>query len=301
MNFPFFGAKNKDGGGLLAAYLKEIMKNAILLERDEEAAEPPVGTSKIGGVPHLPADFQWPYYEAESYDGEVENQPLSFIAQIDLAAAAPFDRDSLLPGRGYLYFFYETVSQKWGFDPKDAGCARVYYFDVTADRLVQTPLPEALPEEARVPLSVLSLRTMDELPGYEEFCELTDVKRFGPDFCWGSYEQAAESHIQYTDCNPDEVCKLLGYADLVQGSMLGECAQVTAGLYCGDGKAYQNASQAQKAALAADARNWTLLAQFGTLSDEIMFGDCGCIYFYIRKQDLAARRFDRVWLCLQCG
>ncbi len=32
-----------------------------------------------------------------------------------------------------------------------------------------------------------------------------------------------------------------------------------------------------------------------------MFGDCGCIYFYIRKEDLAARRFDRVHLCLQCG
>ena len=46
---------------------------------------------------------------------------------------------------------------------------------------------------------------------------------------------------------------------------------------------------------------WTLLAQFGTLSDELMFGDCGCIYFYIRKDDLAAQRFDRVYLNLQCG
>lgn len=29
-----------------------------------------------------------------------------------------------------------------------------------------------------------------------------------------------------------------------------------------------------------------------------MFGDCGHIYFYITKEDLAARRFDRVWLIL---
>ena len=33
---------------------------------------------------------------------------------------------------------------------------------------------------------------------------------------------------------------------------------------------------------------------------ELMFGDCGHIYFYITKEDLAARRFDRIWLVLQC-
>ena len=31
-----------------------------------------------------------------------------------------------------------------------------------------------------------------------------------------------------------------------------------------------------------------------------MFGDCGRIYFYIRREDLLARRFDRAWLVLQC-
>ena len=31
-----------------------------------------------------------------------------------------------------------------------------------------------------------------------------------------------------------------------------------------------------------------------------MFGDCGHIYFYITKEHLAARRFDRIWLILQC-
>lgn len=33
---------------------------------------------------------------------------------------------------------------------------------------------------------------------------------------------------------------------------------------------------------------------------ELMLGDCGMLYFYIRKEDLPARRFDRVWLILQC-
>ena len=43
-----------------------------------------------------------------------------------------------------------------------------------------------------------------------------------------------------------------------------------------------------------------LLAQFGTIDDRIMFGDCGCVYYYIRKQDLENCDFSRVWLMLQC-
>ena len=46
-----------------------------------------------------------------------------------------------------------------------------------------------------------------------------------------------------------------------------------------------------------------LLFQLDTVESggfELMFGDCGHIYFYITKEDLAARRFDRIWLILQC-
>ena len=48
---------------------------------------------------------------------------------------------------------------------------------------------------------------------------------------------------------------------------------------------------------------WLLLFQLDTVECggfELMFGDCGHIYFYITKEDLAARRFDRIWLILQC-
>ena len=50
-------------------------------------------------------------------------------------------------------------------------------------------------------------------------------------------------------------------------------------------------------------REWKLLFQLDTVENgdfELMFGDCGRIYFYIRREDLAQRRFDRVWLIQQC-
>lgn len=301
MKFPFFGLKKNKDQDLLGDYLQSIIRRAVLLNREEAEEEPAIGTSKIGGIPHLPVGFEWPYYESESFDGEFANRPLSFIAQFNLAKIADHDTDDMLPKSGFLYFFYDIVSGKWGFDPADKGCARVYYFDVPANALHETALPKELAEEARVPLSLLSFESADELPAYEELCDLTDTERFGEDFDWDSYEDEKSNIIELQDYSPEEVCKLLGYADLIQDSMIDECARVTSGLYCGDNEGYKNISEKQKAEIAADARNWVLLAQFGTLSDEIMFGDCGCIYFYIRKEDLASRRFDRVWLCLQCG
>jgi len=33
----------------------------------------------------------------------------------------------------------------------------------------------------------------------------------------------------------------------------------------------------------------------------MMWGDMGMLYFWIRAEDLAARRFERVWMILQCS
>ncbi len=64
---------------------------------------------------------------------------------------------------------------------------------------------------------------------------------------------------------------------------------------------WESKKKAGDRALAEEAQNWTLLAQFGSLSEEILFGDCGCIYFYIRKEDLVHCRFEKTWLILQCS
>ena len=33
---------------------------------------------------------------------------------------------------------------------------------------------------------------------------------------------------------------------------------------------------------------------------DLMWGDCGMLYFWIRRDDLASRCFDHVWMTLQC-
>ena len=47
--------------------------------------------------------------------------------------------------------------------------------------------------------------------------------------------------------------------------------------------------------------DWLLLFQLGSSEEsEMMWGDGGKLYFWIREQDLSALRFDNVWMVLQC-
>jgi uncharacterized protein YwqG len=94
---------------------------------------------------------------------------------------------------------------------------------------------------------------------------------------------------------------LLGHPQLMQNDMRGECQLVTNGLYCGNESGYQDARA--KALLETAAADWRLLLQIGTDEDGPgwMWGDCGRIYFWIRRQDLEERAFERSWLVLQCG
>jgi uncharacterized protein YwqG len=78
-----------------------------------------------------------------------------------------------------------------------------------------------------------------------------------------------------------------------------ECAEVTRGIYTGDA----TASKDPRAAEAARHQyEWRLLLQVDTDDDaKMMWGDAGRIYFWIRDEDLRARRFDKTWLVFQCG
>jgi len=80
-----------------------------------------------------------------------------------------------------------------------------------------------------------------------------------------------------------------------------DCELVNRGFDLGNGPAKitdQEKSEVNKA-----CKDWILLFQMGSITTddyELMFGDCGKIYFYIRKDDLASNNFDNIWLVLQC-
>ena len=106
---------------------EELKRNTIELRFETAKSGLPKGASKFGGKPELPEGFQWSYFTTDTFDDdEVKPRPLAFLAQMNCAEVSAYDKEGLLPEKGMLYFFYELGSQKWGFDPADKGCARVF-------------------------------------------------------------------------------------------------------------------------------------------------------------------------------
>ena len=257
-----------------------------------------IRASKIGGKPALPVDFVWPRYKGEAFDGEEKERPLSFMAQINLRDIAMYDEEGILSKTGTLSFFYELMTMKWGFEPEDRGCARVYYFP-EAVVLQQMDVPEESEMESFVPECKICFEECVSLPNYEDYMRLKRVDNLE----WENYD-AACSQLGYESDDWGNRTKLLGYPDVIQNSMEEECEILMRGYRTGNPEDYAKIPQSVKQDIKEKSQDWMLLFQMGTIETEkteIMFGDCGHIYFWIRKQDLKECNFDKVWLILQCG
>jgi len=63
------------------------------------------GQSKWWGEPDLTASLCYPEVSLTDEDGEIYNDPLTFVCQLRLDELEPFDDEGLLPHRGMLWFF----------------------------------------------------------------------------------------------------------------------------------------------------------------------------------------------------
>lgn len=278
-----------------APLLQKLERNEIMLGL-KDAGELPTGASKFGGEPDLPPDHQWAHYEGA---------PLSFLAQIDLAEASKYDSEGLLPKSGTLSFFYECDEQPWGYDPKHAGGARVYYFPEGTE-LVRTPAPEDMEDYLKLSEYGMSFSSR---AGYPDLSELEDYAAetgaAPPQYSDDEEDELWDSYMEWTERDGAENTKLLGYAEIVQNPMRDECEKVAVrSIYTGDNEYRKELTAEDIEIIEKNKQDWILLFQLGDdIAEAIgtMFGDCGNIYFWIRKQDLAERRFDKVWCILQCG
>ncbi len=278
--------------------LQPLLRNTIrLYPKATDENNLTIGQSKIGGRPDLPAEITWvtetniaettekTFIIFNSKKKETITKPLSFIAQINLAETAPLDEENLLPETGLLYFFYSAEQEAWGFDHKDKNKFKVVYWNGNLSSLNRTEFPTDLPEYSRYKPCSVDIKPEVSLPSYghdvyEEFANGEDDK------FWDEV---------YDDGNLN---KLLGYADNIQDEMELECELVTNGLYCGNSSGYNDP---RAKALKPNAKNWRLLLQIDSNEEnEMMWGDCGRLYFWIKKNDLLHKYFDKSWFSLQC-
>lgn len=287
-----FDIFKKNKGSSLKKQIEKLCKNEIRMKFTNLEVKD-YTTSKIGGKPYLPADFVWPTFTSKE---DHITRPLSFFCQINLNEVKKYDKENMLPDNGMLYFFYECESFCWGFDKSDLGAARVFYFENT-EGFKLLDYPTDLLNDYIIPELSIIFENRKSYPCFEEF-EI--YSKLEPD--WDDYDEILEE--LGVDLDEEDVNKLLGYANVIQSEMLTECERVSRGLYCGDSESYQNTPDSVNKDIEKHASDWVLLFQLGTISKdefEWMFGDCGLIYFYIKKDDLANKSFDNIKFVVQCS
>ena len=265
---------NKAGLSAISPKLAKLSKDCVRV-RSAPRADVAIskGDSKLGGLPDLPPGLAWPQWK---------NGFLTFVAQVNLAELPAND---LLPNIGLLSFFYDHEQSAWGFDPNHKEGFRLWYFPETS-RLVRAVEPQSFTfRSARLSFeSFLSLpdpsarSVQDLLPGLENDEQYSDF---------------VEEHI-----GPGPQHQVLGWPRIIQNEMELECQLVTNGLYTGNPSGYKDARRKE---LEPGADDWTLLLQIDSDDNsEMMWGDAGMLYVWIRRQDLASRSFDKAWTILQC-
>lgn len=280
--------------------LENSKRNAVLINYSDEENKEKLqkGTSKIGGKPDLPKDFQWFYYEGEDYKKRVVNRPLSFLMQINCEEVHKYDKESLLPEKGMLYFFYELFTMTWGFSPQDKGSAKVFYYDGNTEELVSTDFPKDMDKDSIIPESKINFESMNDYP--IDYYDCYDVDDSDEEM--DRKEKELEKELDELGYKADTT-KLLGHPELIQGEYWEECEGVAGkNIYYGSAPIKYGSDEIKKS-IKENAKDWILLMQMSELEIGdygLYFGDSGKIYFNIRKEDLKNKNFDDVWLILQC-
>lgn len=259
-----------------AEAIKAVVRPTIEIVKLASDENLKIGTSKIGGTPDLKNETQWPKTD--------KSKSMSFIAQINCEEISKYDVQELLPKKGLISFFYCPDQEAWGFDPKDKDSFKVIYTE-KIEYVKNRKFPEDLEEHSIFNCNPIEFNSCLSFPNYLD--EVFDNEK--------NEDIYQDLLYDYTSDN-----QLFGYANIVQNPMELECQLVTNGLYCGDPSGYNDPKAKE---LEKEKSDWILLLQIGSDDYEesnIMWGDSGRIYFWIKKQDLKEKNFNNVWTILQC-
>ena len=257
------------------------------------------GVTRFGGLPDLAPDFQHPIRTAYTYDRDSKSRhndsvwiskPLSFLAQFNLEDLTKIGTDLPLPDKGILQFFYDVENQPWGFDPKDQPGFLVRWIEDTSKIVCAQ-------QNDQRSYSV-ELQPGDCLPGYEWVRnKLISDGSYSIEELDKNFNLLDAGDLLY-DLSDIGHC-IGGWPDIIQNPMELECQLASNGLYLGSEDGYRSEKAEQ---LKSGADDWRLLLQLESCEDILnwIWGDVGTLYFWCREQDIAAKRFDRVWTVLQC-
>lgn len=246
--------------------IKSFSRNAIQISfAENDNILLTAGCSKYGGRPDVDDDFQWPH--------DNNGRPLSLLLQIDCADLTPLELEGLLPTSGQLYFFYELSKMNRNGLKNNV---RVIYNDKPSSQLYPLDYPVNLNKKYQLQEHRLQFTQCTSIPEIEELGNLTNKPL--------SYKDKFESNEAY--CRLDEefwngveyIGTMLGYAELIEKPIVDDPSDDV---------------------LLLQLNSSEFWPENDKMPHDLLLGN-GVIYFYIKRDDLWVRRFDRITFARQC-
>jgi uncharacterized protein YwqG len=258
-----------------------------------EETDSEVGCSKFGGHPDLPENIIWPMNN---------DTPMSFVVQINFEELQDYNINQLLPETGLLYYFYDYEAFAWGSAPEDKDCWKAIYVernDILSPR--KAPIinsQEEFPQSENFIRSLVNKFIKNKkrkmlLPTIFKEQRIRFINDITLPDATRKESQALNLPDDYVELYCDLVFNLssndkgkahwlLGYPFPIQNdTMEEEC------YYPGENK--------------SKPEEWMLLMQIDSdPATDFMWGDCGILYIWIKKDDLAVKNFQNIWTILQC-
>lgn len=246
-----------------------VAQRVVLLHDDSRLDQDAIGLSKIGGTPFCPKKRG--LFKKSSYPTDSEGKPLFLLTQLNFVDApkfSPFPLDGILQ-------FYIRDDEYYGLnldDPFDQSGFRVVYIPYEDTFLDHDPkaLPKFTPREdfpVNRPVALYYTTSHQTPEPDSELFESTFLKHFDSESDQGEF---IDYYCKYLTSPGDH--QIGGYPNYIQGP---------APFY------------------AESKDNWILLLQLSSQND-VMFGDAGNAYFFIKKENLEKLDFSEVlyhWDC----
>lgn len=272
-----FGVKKKIDKEKVAESLKTTIEGlqcpAVRLKKTSA-----IKKSKFGGKPFVDTDnFEWPFSNGK---------PMVFLAQIDLSEIASVHHYDWLTDQGSILFFYDVIEMPWGFDPKDRGGWSVLY-QSKQDGYVEHPLD--IDDKYRIKEIFIEPLLVHVLPSYDDpSVELLALS-----------DDESDVYFSLKNSNTKPLHQIGGFPSPIQNNNMELESQLASnGIYIGGSESYESE---EAKAFKSGSQDWKLLFQFDSDADlDIMWGDCGMLYFWVQEQKSKVNQFDNSWLILQC-
>jgi uncharacterized protein YwqG len=264
-----------------------LLRPAFHLRALAEGRREPV-VAYLGGLPLLPEDVEWPQWK--------DHGPLYFVAALDCSQVPAAQLDLPLPASGQLLFFYFDGLGESAVSYTDADSVangtRVLYVPEDA-QIAERAAPQGMTPFPRLLLTgeLIASAPNNEHPALiaafgdpgdsAHYCAYPTIDPEGVGF-WQALDAYRGAHAPHHQIG--------GYASPVQGPVEPEGAHA---LHQED-QAAAGPSAPDEASIEELASQLVLLAQVDHDSRSGMaWGDTGRLYWMIRREDLAAGRFDQ--------